>query len=276
MVVVSNFDLAKAGHEKQAAYEAMSQVETKMRELSTKITKKSTEIDKRQAEYDEQQREDKAKWDAYNSAQVAKKAEIGAKIVSIKKCNALEQNLRLMSENPDEDESKKEVYLAGAAFYRKLASEKMVERDHLIQEKRNMIRPDPTRSRDLLENLKQLRKERKDLQEDYRATKSEYSLKRTNFDRMKEKYHAVMNGTKETNEFSFIPKTLDNEKNRRLLMDAGIPEEFHDSCTIKQRANNTIDIYYGGDNLDIEHGHIVIENGEVSFAREPAAKNIAN
>ena len=62
MVVVSNFDLAKAGHEKQAAYEAMSQVETKMRELSTKITKKSTEIDKRQAEYDEQQREDKAKW----------------------------------------------------------------------------------------------------------------------------------------------------------------------------------------------------------------------
>ena len=52
-------------------------------------------------------------------------------------------------------------------------------------------------------------------------------------------------------------------------MKAKIPEEHWDNCEIEQRADGKIDIYYGGAR-NRRHGHVVLENNEVSFSREPA------
>ena len=273
MVASSNFDLTKASHAKQAAYHEMSQVQEKMNALSAVINERTDEINQRQAEYEELKRQNQEEWAKYNEAQLAMKAEIGGKITGIKECNALEENLRLMAEDQSEDKNKSEVYANGAGFFARLASDKMLERDQLITKKRAMMRPDNTRLAQLLEHLKQLRKERGELLSDYHALKNELSLKKANFDRMKDKYNAIKNGTEETT-YDFRPIILDNLENKGLLVDAGIPSEYHESCTIKERSDGKVDIYYGG-SLDMEHGHVIYENGEVLFSRDPMPKATA-
>lgn len=268
-----NFDLTKANHAKQAAYGEMAKVQEKMNALSNDINEQTAEINERQAEFDELKKRQQDEWDKYNTAQLALKKEIGGRITAIKECNTLEENLRLMSENEDEDPNKAEIYDLGANFFAGLASEKMLERDQLITKKRSMIRPDSNRSTQLLELLKSLRSERSELLNDYHALKNEFSLKKANFDRMKSKYDAIKNGTGEDS-YDFRPITLDNLTNERLLVDAGIPSEYHETCTIKQRSDGKIDIYYGG-SLEMEHGHVIMENEKVIFSRNPKSKNIA-
>lgn len=268
-----NFDLTKANHAKQAAYGEMVKVQEKMDALSSSINDQTAEINERQLEFNELKKQQQAEWDKYNTAQLTLKEEIGGKITAIKECDVLEENLRLMSENTNEDRNKAEIYALGANFFARLASEKMIERDQLISKKRSMIRPDTDRSTRLLEHLKSLRSERNELLSDYHALKNEFSLKRANFDRMKSKYDAIKNGTEE-NSYDFRPITLDNLTNKGLLVDAGVPSEYHETCTIKQRSDGKIDIYYGG-SLEMEHGHIIIEEGKTIFSRDPKPKSAA-
>ncbi|MBR3324055.1 hypothetical protein IKG24_00755 [Candidatus Saccharibacteria bacterium] len=268
-----NFDLTKANHAKQAAYGEMVKVQEKMDALSSSINDQTAEINERQLEFNELKKQQQAEWEKYNTAQLALKEEIGGKITAIKECDALEENFRLMSENADEDRNKAEIYASGANFFARLASEKMIERDQLISKKRSMIRPDTDRSARLLEHLKSLRSERNELLNDYHALKNEFSLKKANFDRMKSKYDAIKNGTEE-NSYDFRPIILDNLTNKRLLVDAGIPSEYHETCKIEQRSDGKIDIYYGG-SLEMKHGHIIMENGKNIFSRDPKPKNTA-
>ena len=273
MIVVSNFDLAKASHAKQAAYNEMAKVQEKMSALSTKISERTAEINERQAEFDAVKKQQEEDWNKYNDGQLALKAEIGNKIVSVKECNTLEENFRFKAES-EEDPNKSEIYILGADFFARLASEKMIERDQLISKKRSMMRPDNTRANQLLEHLKTLRSERDELLSDYHALKSELSIKKANFDRQKSKYEAVKNGTTSEVVHDFRPTPLDNKENERLLVEAGIPSEFRESCSIRKRQDGKIDIYYGG-SCRVEHGHVVIEDGNVVYSREPKEKTTA-
>lgn len=274
MISNYNFELVKAAHAKQAAYNEMAKVQSEMSALSKEISDRTAEIDERQTELNELKSQTDKEWKSYNDYQLSLKAKIGDVITSIKECNALSENFKLMSEDKSEEQAKASIYAEGADFFSRLASQKMIERDQLITKKRSAIRPDNNgRAAQLIENLKRLRKERASRLNDYHALKSELSLKKTNFDRLNNHYNAIKNGIEEESDYTFRPITLDNSLNKRLLLDANIPEEYHKTCTIKQRSDGKIDIYYGG-SLEMEHGHTILENSKVVFSRKPEPKSI--
>lgn len=273
---LEDFDLAKARHAKQAAYNEMTQAQEKMNARSLLVDDHYTEINRRQAEYDRLKKQNDEEWEKYNEAQMLLKTKIGDKIAGIKESNRLEEQFMALVNNESDDSGKKEIYLKGADFFDRLAAEKMIERDQLITKKRMMIRPDTARATNVLENLKKLRKEHGELLEDFHAAKNDFNAKKANFDRIKEKYEAIKNGKDDSTEssFSFRPKKLDNSSCERLLVEVEMPEKYRESCSISQRVDGKIDIYYGGSE-EMTHGHIVIEDGEVTYRREPTPKTVA-
>lgn len=266
-----SFELQKAMHAKQAAYEEMSEVQQKLSALGAEISEKTDEINQRQTELDQLNEQSDKEWDDYNQAQMTIKGQIGDVITSINECNALKENLERMA-NDESERGKANVYTKGAEFFSRLASKKMLEKDQLISKKRSMIRPDHSaKAHQLVEALKQLRRDRGNRLNDYHALKNELSLKNTNFNRLNSRFHALRDGSSDEEAISFRPIILNNVENKGLLLKAGIPEEFHETCIIKQRSDGKIDIYYG-DSSVARHGHVIIENDNIVFSREPEAK----
>lgn len=269
-----SFELQKAKHAKQAAYDEMAEVERKMSVLLAEVSEKTNEIDQHQNELDKLNEQRNKEWSDYNQAQLAIKSRIGDVITSIKECDALKKKFELMANDESEAASKAIIYAKGAEFFSRLASEKTVEKDQLITKKRAMMRPDrSTKACQLVEALKKLRQDRGDRLNDYHALKNELSLKKANFDRLNSKYLALKNGSSDENTISFRPIILKNDENKGLLLNAGIPEKFHETCTIKKRSDGRIDIYYGEDS-ETKHGHVIIENDCIVYSREPEAKNV--
>lgn len=271
----NSFELKKARHAKQAAYDEMAEVERKMSALAKEVSEKTNEIDQRQGELDKLNEQNDKEWSDYHKAQLAIKSQIGDVFTSIRECDALKKKFELMANDESEVPGKAVIYAKGAEFFSRLASEKTLEKDQLITKKRAMIRPDhSTKIHQLVEALKKLRQDRGDRLNDYHALKNELSLKKANFDRLNSKYLALKNGSSDENTISFRPIILKNDENKGLLLKAGIPEEFHETCTIKKRSDGRIDIYYGEDS-ETRHGHVIIENDRIVYSRKPEANNVA-
>lgn len=270
----NDFELKKAFHAKQAAYDEMTKAREKMSILQQSMTQKYLETEKLQKEYDESRKKQDDEWQEYNDAQLKLKEQIGQKIVSVKECNVLEENFNLMAENPDEDPAKAEVYREGAELFATMAMQKMVERDNLIALKRSVSRPDNYASRQILATLKLARKEHADILEEYHNAKNEFTIKKQNFDRLNEKYNNLRNSdvgnNDESNTYTNRPERL--EIDERLLVKAEVPEEYWNNCSIRRRVDGRIDIYYGGDDEN-SHGHVVIFDDKIEYARLPQAKN---
>ena len=272
MVVQNNFDSkkldeSKAYNAKQMAYTEMIESQSKVNALGARQQELYTQIGATQEELDAEKEKADAAWAQYNAEQLTYKAAIGGVLTSIRECNALEENLRLMSQNRDEDPDKTIVYAEGAKFFAQLALAKMQEHDELLTKKRSLIRPDNLRVHQLINVLKNMRAEQSNVLEDFHAAKNNYSAKKAEFDRLNARYHRIVENGEVDDELSVRPKKL--EFDERLLMIAKIPEEHWDNCEIEQRADGKIDIYYGGAR-NRRHGHVVLENNEVSFSREPA------
>lgn len=262
------FDVAKAYRAKQAAYSEVAESQEKLAELKTKLDELYINIGTTQEQYNLERDRNDAEWSQYNAGQLQLKADIGKKITSIKECNALAENFRLMSENEDEDPDKALVYADGSKFFTQLALTKMREHDEMISKKRAMIRPDNSRADQLLASLKAMRAEQKELLEEYHIAKNIHSSKKANLDRLQQKYERVRDGSSDddTSEFSARPKRL--EPNERLFVLAGIPEKYWDHCSIEQRADGKIDFYYGGTS-STNHGHVILADEEVIYSRDP-------
>ena len=272
MVVQNNFDSkkldeSKAYNAKQMAYAEMVKSQNKVEALGAKQNELYIQIGSTQEELDAEKEKANAAWAQYNAEQLTYKAAIGGVLTSIKECNALEENLRLMSQDKDEDPNKAVVYAEGAKFFAQLALAKMQEHDELLTKKRSLIRPDNLRVHQLVNVLKNMRAEQSNVLEDYHAAKNNYSAKKAEFDRLNARYHRIVEGGGEYADVSVRPKRLEFDEG--LLVLASIPEKYWDGCEIEQRADGKIDIYYGGAR-DRRHGHVVLENNEVAFSREPA------
>ena len=263
-----NFELKKAYHAKQVAYDEMSNAREKLSDSSQALSDKYAEAEKLQAEYDvSKAKQDKA-WQDYNVRQLEIKDKIAGKITAITECNILSDNLKLMSENPEEDPNKAEIYMEGSKFFATFAKQQMVERDNLITAKRHMPRPDNHASEQLLSRLKLVRAEHASILEEYHISKNEFAMKKRNFDRLNEKYNNILNG-EFANTYTNRPERLEIDEG--LLLNADIPEEHWHNCSIKKRLDGRIDIYYGADE-DTSHGHVVMLGDEIEYARLPQPK----
>lgn len=261
-----DFELKKAFRAKQAAYDEMVAARDKMSALQQTMSQKYLEVEKLQADFDDSRAKQDMAWTDYNNRQLELKDQIGQKITSVKECNALEENFRLMAENPEEDPAKKEVYLEGSKCFSGFAMQKMIERDNLIAMKRAMIRPNNQLSEQILANLKFARKEHADILEEYHNAKNEFTVKKQNFDRLNEKYNKLRNDDDSVSTFSNRPERLEYDES--LLVKANIPEEYWGSCTLRKRSDGRIDIYYGGDEEN-SHGHVVMLGDQIEYARLP-------
>lgn len=268
-----NFIVRKAYHEKQAAYNEMKDSQAKMLELQTQQAELFYHINDVQAQYDDAKAKQDASWKAYNTEILGIKAEIGKKITSGKEAAKLEEELRQKSENPDEDPAKALIYAKGADFFGKLNLENMTERDALISKKRTMIRPDNSMTYKILTSLKNLRKEHGELLEKYHTAKNDYSLKKTNFDRLEARYLKIKQGDEPSNDDSSMSSRPQKIHDERLLVQAEVPEKYWDSCSMRQRADGKIDIYYG-ENEATDHGHIVLSGDTIEYARRPKELNV--
>ncbi len=270
-----SFELQKVKHAKQAAYDEMAEVERKMSALLREVSEKTNEIDQHQSELDKLNEQKDNEWSDFSQAQLAIKSQIGDVFTSIDECNALKKKFELMANDESEVPGKAIVYAKGAEFFSRLASEKTIEKDQLITKKRAMMRPDhySAKIHQLVEALKKLRQDRGDRLNDYHALKNELNLKKANFDRLNSKYLALKNGSSDGKTISFRPIKLKNDENKGLLLNAGIPEEFHETCTIKKRSDGIIDIYYGEDS-ETKHGHVIIKNGCIVYSRKPEAQKV--
>lgn len=268
-----NFDLKKAYHAKQAAYDEMSNAREKVTNLSQTLSEAYSETEKLQAEYDESKAKQDKAWRDYNISQLNLKDQIAAKIEAVKECNALEDKFVLMSRDPDENPGKAEVYADAVKYFYGVAMQKMVERDNLITVKRNVPRPDNHESEQILAKLKLARAAHAEILEEYHSAKNELSVKKRNFKRLNEKYNNLRNG-ESANNYTNRPEKLDFDES--LFVKAGIPEEYWENSSIRKRVDGKIDIYYGGGDASI-HGHVIMRGDEVEYARPPRAiASIAN
>lgn len=264
-----SFELRKAYHAKQAAYEEMATAREKMQELNQAQTEKWNEAEELQAKYDEAKAKQDEAWTEYNAKQNEYKAQIGAEIEAIKECKELESEF-LKRATKEANAAKKDLYQEAAKFFSKLEKQKVVERDGTISLKRSVIRPDNSASTQILERLKQVRNEHKEILESYHFAKNDFNLKNQEFNRLNQKYQQLSEGKEEEeNTYTSIPKML--ELNESLLLEAGVPEKFWDDSSAEQRADGTIDIYYGRA-LGGGHGHIVLSpDHQVQYHRKPTA-----
>ncbi|MBQ8984802.1 hypothetical protein IJ098_03035 [Candidatus Saccharibacteria bacterium] len=264
-----SFELRKAYHAKQAAYEEMATAREKMQELNQVQTDKWNEAEKLQAKYDEAKAKQDEAWTEYNAKQNEYKAQIGAEIEAINECKALEANF--LQRATDETHSAiRDIYQEAAKFFSKLEKQKVVERDGTISLKRSAIRPDNSTSAQILERLKQVRNEHKEILESYHFAKNDFNLKNQEFNRLNQKYQMLSEGKEdEENTYTSIPKVL--ELTESLLLKAGVPEKFWEDSSAEQRADGTIDIYYGR-SLGDGHGHVVLgPDYQVQYHRQPIA-----
>ncbi len=267
-----SFDLKKAYHAKQAAYDEMANAREKTQELNSQQAEKWNEAQELQAQYDEAKEAQDSAWQEYNDKQNDFRALIGNQIDAINECNKLEAVLReRVTDNP----RKAEMYEAGAKYFSSLAKHMVVERDRLISMKRSMLRPDNSRCEQILEKLKYVRAEHKELLENYHHAKNEFNLKQQEFNRLNQKYLAlaspdmVLENDENSNNYTSRPKRL--EVNESLLLEADIPELFWGDTVAEQRADGMIDIYYAR-SLGNGHGHVILNpDHSVNYHREPVA-----
>lgn len=267
MMVNNDFELKKAYHAKQAAYEEMAAARERMYSLRNDQSLKWRTISRLQAEYDSLLKAQEEAWDEYNESQTEYKTAIREKIAMIVECNRLEKDFCKKAEN---NPKLKEVYEDSVNFFAKLAKDKMVERDDLISNKRSAPRPDNAPAARVLEQLKKARLEHAEVLEKYHYAKNEHNLKYQEFSRLEAKYNALANPEAATEDNSYTSRPQRLENNEKLFMSSGIPEEYWNDAATKQRTDGNIDIYYAR-SLGENHGHVIIgpDNTTVLFHRKP-------
>lgn len=263
-----NFELRKAFHEVQVAQNEMEDSRIKMLKLQTEQNESYHRINEMQEQYSSAKEEQDAAWEQYKTQGQELYRLIGESITSGKEAAKLEESMKLMASDPDEEYAKTIIYLKGAEFFGRLNLENMTERDRLISKKRNLVRPDNSKCEKMLAFLKKARTEHAEILERYHAAKNDYSLKKANYDRLNAKYLGIKHpNTYEDGPTSRPVKIYDEN----LLKKAGVPNDEWDKCDMERRADGKVDIYYGMTDT-MTHGHIVMNGETVEYAREPAAR----
>ncbi len=268
---MNDSNLQKAYHEKQVAYDEMIASREKMFALKQALMLKNSEAEKLQAEYEDSRAKQDESWKEYNDAQLKLKEQIGDILSSINECNKLAETLSQTAQKPDEKPAVAKVYTDGAKFFASMAKRNIVERDRLLALKRNAPRPDNHQSRQILDALKNVRAEIANVSDDYHGAKNEFTAKRQNFERLNEEFKALRNNANAEIVHTNQPKKLEN--NEGLLVKFNIPKEYWDSCTMKERTDGRIDIYYGSSDQTY-HGHAIISGDQIEYNRLPQTVNI--
>lgn len=266
-MTTESFESKKAYHAMQAAFHEMTDSQQKRNSAQKKALDIYNEIGSMQAQLDKAQAELSAEWDEFNNKLNSFSEQIRLKIEAINLCNTEEEFFKTKAEDCSEEEQRT-VYAEATRFFSKLASQKMLERDDLITKKRQLIAPDNSRVKEMIEKLKMLRSEQEDIVEFYHEAKNAFNLKKSSYDRLKAKYDSLKNSdsSQDVGTFSSRPRTMELDED--LLRLAKIPEEYWDDCKMSRRADGIVDIYYGGKE-GVHHGHAVVDGESLKFNRKP-------
>ena len=260
-----SFEARRLFHRQQVAIGEVAMASAKFNKQGAILSSKWRDVGHLQAEYDDAVKSDKEAWDAYNAIQLEYKDIIAIKIREISECNIEEERFRKAAKaHPDI----KDLYMEAAEFFARLAREKLVERDDLIEDKRQVPRP-VNRAPQILERLKMARLEHKEMREKYHELKNEFNIKKQHLENVRERYKSLVTGQDpvSNSNYTSCPKRLVVDE--KLLEDAGVPKDFWDDVDVKQRADGIIDIYYAISSGE-KHGHVILDASHViTFHRAP-------
>ena len=257
----TTFEQAEAYRRKQNAYESVNECAAEYQELKTKVEAARSEVDKLQADFETAANGCDLAYKEYNEEKASYEAKIGDLISVISETSDLEERFHSLASS-SASEPMAELYNNVADFLLKERARYREAQQRLLEEKRNLSRPDTKIRNAILEALKTARNNLSKLSEEYRAVREELVERRELFRLAREDYDRIRD------KIGYVSGQEENNLNRpTILKAANVPTEFWDDSKIRQRSDGRIDIYYGGS--DCAHGHVVLNGDNVEYVRSP-------